>query len=266
MPKYSNVCNGATTDPRNLSLRCLGLGSTDDSESGMLIHATVDKTQAPTYPNLQSPYGFAFIGGRDLPGALTIATDQGAYVQGDYNYFDQTNTTNPNDPTLLTHPYNMSNLIPVRGGLKEPASVLSDSINILSNACLNNDRRLNCGVTGVPANMRNAIHTYINSAFLAGTDTTTSTRYSGSLQNYPRLNEDWSACSGDCILSLQGSFVSLNAPLEVNSNHVNQQYYYAPQRNWNYDLDFNDSKNLPPLAPRLVYFNQQVFKRSSNPN
>jgi hypothetical protein len=259
--KYANVCNGITTDPRNLSLRCLSFGNADTTEGGFIIHATLDKTQAPTYPTQESPYGFVFNGGDDLPGSLTISTDQGAYIQGDFNYFDRSNTTNPNNATLLTHPYNMSNLISAKGGLKEPAAVLADSLNILSNNCLDVNDRLNCGVTGMPSSMKSASHTYINSAFLAGTNITTGTRYSGSLQNYPRLNEDWGACPGDCTLYIRGAMVSLNQPQEVNSAHRNGEYYWAPTRDWNYDLDFNDSQNLPPLTPRLVYLNQKFFQQ-----
>jgi hypothetical protein len=80
--KYINVCNGVTTDLRNNSLQCLGLAANDTSEGGLAIHATVNTTTAanptavPTYAAGQSPYGFAFVGGSNLPGALTIASDQ----------------------------------------------------------------------------------------------------------------------------------------------------------------------------------------------
>jgi Tfp pilus assembly protein PilX len=260
--KYATVCNGGASDPRSNSLQCLGLATKDTSEGGLAIHATVNTTTAanptaaPTYTAGQSPYGFAFVGGSNLPGALTIASDQAVYLQGDYNYYDSNDTTDPNH-NVVTHPYNMSNRIPANSGLKEPAAVLADSINILSNNCnpaTSTTDRLNCGINGVK---NAALNTSINVAFLAGTDVTIpGVSYNGGLENYPRFHENW---AGQTLL-YRGSFVSLGAAQNVSGIWANQ-VYTPPVRNWNYDLSFNDAANLPPLTPRLFYISQNVFNR-----
>jgi hypothetical protein len=260
--KYATVCNGGAADPRSKSLQCLGLAANDTSEGGMVIHATVDSSvfEAPfaatTYPAGQSPYGFAFVGGSNLPGAVTIASDQAVYVQGDYNYYDSTNTTNPNN-TVVTHPYNMSNNVPSDSGLKEPAAILADSLNVLSNQCnlpTNISNRLTCGIAG---NKPAAIATSMNVAFLTGTDVTIGGTYNGGLENYPRFHESW---SGDTLL-YRGSFISLGTAQNV-SGTWGSQIYDPPNRDWNYDLAFNNAANLPPLTPRLVYIRQDVFGRN----
>jgi hypothetical protein len=260
--KYATVCNGGGSDPRSNSLQCLGLATKDTSEGGLAIHATVNTTTAanptaaPTYAAGQSPYGFAFVAGSNLPGTLTIASDQAVYLQGDYNYYDSTNTTDPSN-NVVTHPYNMSNKIPANGGLKEPSAVLADSINILSNNCnlpASTTDRLNCGINGV---QNAALNTSMNVAFLAGTDVTVpGVSYNGGLENYPRFHEDW---TGQTLL-YRGSFVSLGTAQNVSGIWANQ-VYTPPARDWNYDLSFNDAANLPPLTPRLFYIRQNVFNR-----
>jgi hypothetical protein len=260
--KYATVCNGGASDPRSNSFQCLGLGANDISEGGMVIHATVNTTTAanpaaaPTYAAGQSPYGFAFVGGSNLPGALTITSDQAVYLQGNYNYYDNTDTTNPNN-NVVTHPHNMSNKIPANGGLKEPAAVLADSLNILSNNCnlpTSTTDRLNCGIEGV---QNAAVSTAMNLAFLAGTDVTIpGGAYNGGLENYPRFHENW---AGQTLL-YRGSFVSLGTAQNVSGTWGNQ-IYSPPIRDWNYDLAFNDGANLPPLTPRLFYIRQNVFNR-----
>ncbi len=257
--KYATVCNGGATDPRNRSLQCLGLAASDTSEGGMVLHATVDNTGLATddsvvrtTPARSSSYGFAFTGGSDLPGALTVASDQAVYLQGDYNYYDATNTTNPNN-NVVTHPYNMSNNVPSNGGLKEPAAVLADSLNVLSNACIDANNRLSCGINNIKLD---ATSTRINAAFLAGVNVTTTGDYNGGLENYPRFHENW---NGD-TLTYRGSFISLGNSLKVLGNW-NSQVYTPPGRDWNYDLAFNNVISLPPLTPRVVVLKQKVFKR-----
>jgi hypothetical protein len=120
--------------------------------------------------------------------------------------------------------------------------------------------------------------------------------YNGGLENYPRFHEDWGNSS---TLFYRGSFVSLNRPRKVNglwcstggsvtreqgSTIINNvpntptgeipkddgthtysnsgcNNYNAPTRNWDYDLDYNNAANLPPLTPRVTYLRQEVFSR-----
>jgi hypothetical protein len=256
------------------SFRRLGMGSSDTTEGGLVFHATVsddldgDGTNettidagTPTVPSdnirkylnnaankRNSPYGFAFNGGADLPAPLTVVTDQAIYVQGDYDNFAETPTT----PT------------------RQPASIIGDTITVLSNSCLDTNLMLNCGIL---AGQNNATPTTVNAAFLSFTDasdgnlgsaTTTggAIRYSGGLNNYMRMVENWGV-----NFNYTGSFVSLGAPQEFSGAYragcnAATCYYMVPIRNFNYDLNFNAANRLPPLTPRVIYLQQDTFKRS----
>ncbi len=228
------------------SFQNLGLAGNDSSEGGLVIHATIDSNDYPNAGGNTSPYGFAITKGRQLMSlaknpthsnafGVTFATDQAVYVQGDYN-----NSLN-----------------------KQPAAILADSLNVLSNACLNANEAINkrpnknCDIDG---SKTNAVNTTINAAFLAGTDITNSSLtsgYNGGLENYPRFSENWSGRT----LTYRGSFVSLGTPFHVRGRWGRQRYN-APNRNWDYDTDFNNGDNLPPLTPRFVYLRQESFIRN----
>jgi Tfp pilus assembly protein PilX len=243
------------------SYRGMGLAAVDRTEGGLVIHATINKTTY-SYPATQSPYGFAFNDGANLPAPLTIATDQAVYSQGDWNRFD-----------------------------KQPASFLADSLSLLSESCLAKmsatdasgdtsatasnpahlEGEINCGrLTGI----KNATATIVNAAFLARTDASTATYYSGGLNNYMRILENW----GGRAMTYRGSFVSLGAPQEVSGQYAActgaaitaatpdgftaPTYGCPPNRAWSYDTDFDTFNKLPPLSPRVIELKQDVFKRS----
>ncbi len=171
----------------------------------------------------------ATVGGAPAVAGLTIASNQAAYIQGDYNAVG-----------------------------KRPAAVLADSLNILSKAW-NDDNSLE------ELGDRIAASTTINAALLAGTDTSGGVEgaaghdlggYNGGVENYPRFHERWTGRT----LTYRGSFVSLNTPRHVDGAWEDQSYT-PPNRDWNYDTDFNDAANLPPLCPRFVYQKQELFDR-----
>ena len=230
------------------SFQNLGFAGSDISEAGFVFHATINKTTYTSANGNQSPYGFALVQAQQLPGlakignsdptGLTFVSDQAVYVQGDYNTVNW-----------------------------QPASILADSLNVLSNACLNTNSVIhkasgaNCN-TGNGAAKIAPTPTTINSAFLAGTDITNSTAapdYNGGLENYPRFSEGW----GGVLLTYRGSFVSTSTPVHVRGTW-SSQLYGAPNRNWDYDTRFNAAENLPPLAPRFVYLKQESFTRNYN--
>ena len=94
---------------------------------------------------------------------------------------------------------------------------------------------------------------------MSGTDITNSAAtsgYNGGLENYPRFAENWSGKT----LTYRGSFVSIGTPQHV-SGRWGDQAYSAPGRDWEYDLEFNDADNLPPLSPRFVHVKQESFER-----
>lgn len=278
------------------SFQRLGLAAKDDTEGGIVVHATIEgNTDVPvdadtttyhvnsngtiTYPKAitkKSPYGFAFVNGKQLfglaksdnvtnPTGVTIASDQAIYVQGDYNLVYKQDKSNPDAPLLGINDPEDPN-IEYRKVNYQPASVLADSFNALSNACLNNDKAINnnggkgCNING--SNGTKATETTFNAAILAGVDVTLlgkngNSGYNGGLENYPRFAENWSGINWN----YRGSFVSIDQPLYV-SGTWKSQAYNPPNRNWDYDQNFNDPRNLPPLTPQFVVLKQESFIRS----
>jgi hypothetical protein len=216
-----------------------GKGIDETSEGGLVWHFTVNGANSSKINN----YGVRLTNGSTLASnvngapaikGLTVATDQAVYIQGDYN----------------------------TGSNWRPASILADSLNILSNAWADVNAKKAVGER-VPTS------TTINAAFLAGTDTTgvegsLGGSYGGGLENYPRFHEDWSKTCADgnrCTLTYRGSLVSLYEPNHVNGNWGTGNVYNPPRRDWNYESRFNNPENLPPLSPRFVYLRQELFVR-----
>jgi hypothetical protein len=247
----------------------MGKSLDDATEGGLVWYFTVigpnsnaDTTKAT--PDSPNSYGIRLYKGGTLgsnvSGApaikgLTVASDQAMYIRGDYNSVN-----------------------------KKPAAILADSINVLSNRSpLDDSYTCTSYATSSGANAiynasdctgstaytgRDASNTTINAAFLAGVDTTgtTSGTNSGGLNNYTRLHEDWTGVT----FTYRGSMVSLgkarrvNGPFGAPGDVTNYNVYVPPTRNWNYDTDFNNAANLPPLTPRFVYLRQERFSRDYN--
>jgi hypothetical protein len=251
------------------SFRRLGLGAADTTEGGLIFHATVnddfnddgtaditvdpvDKLRNYADGKKKSSYGFAFSDGKDLPGSLTVVTDRAIYIQGDYNNF-------------------------AANAGKQPAAIIGDTITVLSNSCIDaSTKMINCGVTTAT---HIATTTSVNAAFLSYTDPSngnigssgypTIHQYSGGLNNYMRMVEDWSSQN----FNYTGSFVSLGTPQEYSGAYrsgtstnaafvAGGKYYDVPIRNFDYETDFNAFDKLPPLTPKVIYLQQETFKRS----
>lgn len=253
------------------SFQNLGLAASDTSEGGLVFHATINGSTYPSANGSTSPYGFALVQGQQLPGlsitnnnsdptGLTFVSDQAVYVQGDYNGINGAYNTGEYDPATAiwscpsnSTSYNCRNW--------QPASILADSLNILSNACLNTDRAIdkdtakNCN-TGSGRGKVSATATTVNAALLSGTDITTSGNYNGGLENYPRFSEQWT----NVYFTYRGSFVSISTPVHVSGSWSNQ-LYDPPSRSWTYDTRFNTAAQLPPLTPRFLALRQESFSR-----
>ena len=210
----------------------------DDSEGGIVFHTSVFGPQSASAAN---SYGVRVrnatslqsnVSGAPVVKGMSIISDQAFYIQGNYNSTG-----------------------------KIPAAVMVDSINVLSSNWTNDTNSTAALSARVPT------ATTINTAFVAGTDTTGGVEgtaglngaYNGGLENYPRFHENW---NGNVTLTYRGSFVSLGRPRRVNGAWVfGGSVYTAPIRNWNYDTAFNDAAYLPPITPRFVYLRQELFVR-----
>jgi hypothetical protein len=236
----------------------------DDTDGGLVIFLSVDGPNS----NVRNNYGVRVFGSATLPLAggigvsadptgVTLVSDQAFYVLGDFN-----------------------NGV---GVARQPAAIIADSINVLSNnywrpnpvggagncadPCLLNDNQSDQFLNDVN---RDGSTTRINAAFLGGVDKTPNGflgagSYNGGLENYPRFHEDWGGPGA--ALNYQGSYVSLGIPVHVagawcgtgGDNLGGCNMYNPPTRNWNFDPAFNDAANLPPLTPRFVYVQQVLF-------
>ncbi len=240
------------------SFRQLGLGASDITEGGLTLHATLSddlgngKTIAidpvdnlRKYPDgkTKGSYGIAINDGADLPSPFTVATDLPLYVQGDYNNFGD-------------------------DAVRQPASLVGDVITVLSNNC-SDGNQIDCGIT---AGQKLATATTVNAAFLSHTDQSSGNigtlgsigakeDYSGGLNNYMRMVENWAGKN----FNYRGSFVSLGIPTEFSGDYLaggTGGYYNVPNRNFGYDTNYNAFDLLPPLTPRVIYLQQETFKRS----
>jgi hypothetical protein len=245
--------------------------SDERSDGGLVFFLSV---QGPNSDAAANNYGVRIFDSADLdtrdttfptgqadPTGLTVVSDQAIYIQGNYNYY----------PTQTL-------------AQKYPAAVIGDSLNVLSQSwerprqdggswrandrkSLNsfNFRRIDaqdapCGPSGCANNFSSATGLGINAAFIAGVDNTVGSAYNGGLENYPRFHEDWS--DGSRTLVYRGSFVSLGPPQHVKGSwSYGGPVYTAPNRNWDYDADFNEVEKLPPLTPKITYVQQRLYTR-----
>ena len=185
-----------------------------------LVYATKTSNSAAT------PKGIHLKNGNDLGGALTLVSDGPVYVQGDYN-------AKPSDPTYL----------------KKPAAIIADAVNLLSNNW-NNSK-------GPSSSLPAASSTTYNFAMITGNQNTSGGAYNGGFENLPRFHENWTGVTA----RIRGSFVNLWRSRIADGAWVyGGNKYTAPNRDWDYDTDFNDPAKLPPFTPLAVSISRTVYE------
>jgi len=163
-------------------------------------------------PTHSAPYGF------------TVVTPMPLYVWGNYNYQNTSGSSLSQNSTTYTW----------------PAALMGDSITILSGIW--NDP---------PATTVNpkSSTTTVNAAMLEGIVRSTNGLYSGGLENFLRLLEDWSGANA--TLWYNGS-INVMFPSQYATNYWQApgNYYGAPTRKWAFDTNFTAQAGLPPLTPQ----------------
>ena len=171
--------------------------------------------------------GVRLINGQTLlPQGLTVATPNPLYTLGHYNaaaaHLGTTNTS----ATL-------------------PASVIADAVTVLSSAWSDGNSSLSLA-------SRVAGNTTINAAILTGQVPSSSASYSGGVQNFPRLLEEWNGRT----LTYNGSMVAMfYSKIATNIwRGIGSSYdiYNAPVRNWALDQNFLVESKLPPATPSVT--------------
>lgn len=246
----------------------------DTTDSGLVFYFTVI---GPNSAAASNNYGVrifdtadldsrntTFVTGVSDPTGLTIVTDQGMIIEGNYNTKD-----------------------------KMPAAILSDAQWILSQGWEvpsasgghPNDRKsvfdLSTNVRDVPASdapggtggvasFTGSTALGINAALLfgLGPSTLNTSWYNGGVENFPRFLEDWAGKT----FNYRGSFVSLGLSQHKLANWAcgsgnacnGSGVYDPPTRAYDYDADFNTVEKLPPLTPKIVYVQQLLYTRIYN--
>ncbi|HLV24908.1 MAG TPA: hypothetical protein VKZ41_01245 [Gemmatimonadales bacterium] len=194
-----------------------------------------------TFVNSGSRYSALRVrNGSRLPGPITIASDRPLYVQDDFNTIGW-----------------------------QPASLLGDAITFLSPSWDDSKQGTSALRTASAMDVYAAVaagHSATPCDWKTGICGPTPTNppneangnYGGGLENFPRFLESW---SGRKFL-YRGSLVSL-----FQSQYAAQrrwrttgEYYNAPIRDWEFDLRFQDPRNLPPGTPTVGSVLQTAFR------
>lgn len=214
--------------------------------------------------------GVRLINGTVLPGiydattsintrGFTLASENGVYVQGNYNAVDTGST-----PSSGITPYNVYR--PFDTPTHIPASIVADSVTILSNNWTDSKSFNYPWALG----SRVATRTYVRFAMISG-DTITSListpnqgtgdqNNNGGLHNFKRFLENWAGVR----LNYAGSLINL-----FNSHNNNGSFkccnmtYSAPNRDWVFDSTFLDPTRLPPGTPFFQYIQTTGFERTN---
>jgi hypothetical protein len=178
----------------------------------------------------QLPYTTDPGGSGRSTGGLTVVTPQPLYVLGNYNV-----QTNGGTAMASAGTTNTANTY--------PASLIGDAITILSA----NWRDTN-GPNTTMAMRLNPTNTTINAATMEGIVQSTNSSYSGGLENFLRLEENWSGVT----LTYNGSIVVMFPSQYATSAWPGTgSVYNPPTRNWAFDLNYTNPNKLPPLTPKV---------------
>lgn len=195
-----------------LDIGALKAGISKSSDWNGIVYIS-DINASPT-----NKRGIRLKNGSELPSkGLTVASDNPIYIQGDYNTSQHW----------------------------QPAAVAGDAVNILSNSWT--DSNSSAGLAH-----RTASETTVNTAILSGvvptqlnpSDPKNST-YSGGVENFPRLLEDWTNKS----LTYRGSMVQMFNSQQAIGVWGQGNVYNAPNRAWSFDTRLRTS---PPPGVFLV--------------
>ncbi len=170
-----------------------------------------------------------------LPGVLdetTVATDNPYYVYGDFNV---------NAPT-------------------HGVALVGDAYNVLSNAW--NDAVKVCDGSDSPY----PAETTHNVAIFSGIYPTGGGDFSGAFINYPRFHECWqqAVCSGSpsstVPMNINGALINLWTSSQASQRwQLSGHYYNAPQRNYGWDVKFDNPEYWPPFVPAIYSLERDSF-------
>lgn len=187
--------------------------------------------------------GVKIINGATLPAGtnsnaptagLTIVSNNAAYIVGDYN-------TGGSPPVNSGSSLTANNY--ASGYTVQPAAVVADAVTVVSSAWASGNYN-----TVSNLNSRTPANTTINTALISGVVASSANGYSGGVENFIRLLENWSGRRLTYYGSINNLYTSQQstAPWQTTGN-----YYNAPTRNWYFDTNFKDPSKVPPGTPSI---------------
>ncbi|MGD0349348.1 MAG: hypothetical protein ABSB84_03415 [Verrucomicrobiota bacterium] len=203
--------------------------------------------------------GVRVVNGWQLASAkgLTIATPQPLYVQGNYNV--QTNAS----AGVSQMSANTTNT-----AYTYPAGLMGDSITILSSnwsdstSLIKSGSSYNAPESGTGNRVVNGNIT-VNAACLEGivpsTLAGTKKQYSGGLENFLRLNEDWGANSislwynGSIVVMFQSIYATNFWIGPSDRSGYPNHNYTVPTRKWGFDAKLATLAGQPPCTPQVKW-------------
>jgi hypothetical protein len=176
--------------------------------------------------------GVVLTNGATLPAnGLSVVTPDPLYIIGNWNV-----TNNSGQGQLQTH--DVSDTL--------PSAVFADAVTILSPAWNPNN-------SSNSISSRTAAPDTVNAAILTGIVPSDGTYYSGGVENFVRLQEDWTGVN----FCYNGSMVEMFQSQLANYPWPGTGTVYNPPiRNWAYDTNFSNPTQLPPLTPKIIYINR----------
>lgn len=187
--------------------------------------------------------GVRLVNGSQVPNhgtdaGFTFATNNALYVLGHYNADGDPQTGGARDPDNSAEP---------------PAALIGDAVTFLSDNWDDSQGNINLNQRNSPS------YTEIAAAILTGIAPTDNNRYSGGVENLPRLLENWSGQT----LTIRGSMVVLfESEVAKEPWSFGGKIYRAPNRDWGFNLLF--SKGIyPPGTPNTRTFRRTYFREIS---
>jgi len=215
----------------------------DDTEDGLVFYFALDGPESGASHN---NYGVRIRNGAELQSSLsgaplvkglTVVSDQKIIVWGDYNSIGWV-----------------------------PAALMGDTLWLLSNDWNDSDSEQ------LSVYQRDGNATQVYAAVISGMRRTGNANgeagqnfgansNGGGVINIFRFNEWFREGTSIPDFTYVGSLVSLGPPRHSTSTWGPFTYYSAPNRNWSYEVRFNDPDLLPPMTPTFVYLRQELFVR-----
>jgi type II secretory pathway pseudopilin PulG len=175
------------------------------------------------------------VNGRILNSDITVATDKGMYIQGDFNTGGNTAADVPSNGTTSSANHTAP------GYTEKSTAVAADAVTILSNSW-------NDGNAGSQLSSRVATNTTVNTGIVAGnvpSNYNSSGNPSGGVHNFPRFLELWYNLNTnqEVNFTYYGSMVELFQSKLFTGLWYTNNTYWPPNRIWNFDPLF---RNNPP--------------------